>query len=193
MSSIEDVAGGKGTRVTEGTRGALLRLPIRLQGPVLSPSELRLTVLAGAQPTASADGVSPARFGKPLVHGPLAALGLASPGLPPFWEDPGDVMGEPLTRRKSSEAAPGAAFFTPAAGPGGTALSPTPLRGAVGKAELGSGASGRLRSAPTGTGIPALPAATRAPDENWQPEGRLDVGVPAGFPGAGSGMTVVAR
>lgn len=153
---VEDVAGGKGAHVTEGTRRALLCLPIRLQGPALSPSELRPTVLAGAQATASADGVSPARFGKPLVHGPPAALGLASPELPLFWEDPGDVTGEPLTGRKSPERPCSACGGRPSPqqlSGGWTALSPAPVRGAGGKAALGSGASG-----PDGHGHPCPPS-----------------------------------
>lgn len=89
---------------------------------VLRPSELRLTALVGAQPEASAAGVSLTGFRKPLLHGLLGALGLASPGLSLFWEEPRDIMGDPLTRRKSSEAVllsvPGTVFFNGAAKPG---------------------------------------------------------------------------
>lgn len=61
-------------------------------------------------------------FRKPLLHGLLGASGLASPGLSLFWEEPTDIMGDPLTRRKSSKplllSVPGTVFFTRAAKPG---------------------------------------------------------------------------
>lgn len=85
-------------------------------------SERRLTALVGAQPEASAAGVSPTGFRKPLLHGLLGALGLASPGSSLFWEEPRDIMDDPLTRRKSSEAVllsvRGTVFFNRAAKPG---------------------------------------------------------------------------
>lgn len=79
---------------------------------------------AGGEPfeLGSTSRLSPAGFWKSLLHGFPGRLGLPSPGSSLSWEDPGDIMDDPLTRRKLSEAVQlsvlGTVFPKPAVEPG---------------------------------------------------------------------------
>lgn len=113
--------------MTTRPRGALLCPPSGSEAvwcPHLSSGLLFLLGLSLGPPV---DGVSPTSFWKLLLHRLLGTLRLASSGLSLFWEDPGDITGDRLTRRKSSEAG---LFHVPRASllqPSGQAQRPKPL------------------------------------------------------------------